>query len=87
MMAYGWTLDEAMELTFPRVMCLMEAIGKYPPVDLLASELLKSLTAKNSKKADGQIESALSGVTGAGGKVKKVTPGDIGRRLKGIVGA
>lgn len=39
MASYGWTLDEALALTYPQVQLLYRTLKRYPTVNMLAAGL------------------------------------------------
>ena len=79
-------MEQTLELTYPRVVCLMNAMGTYPPISVTVSELLKAI-AKSKDGGVGKMQSVMSGLDDSGGSMRKVTPGEIGRKLKNMVGA
>ena len=52
MMAYGWTLEQAMELTFPQLLRLFGAMRETPPAQVVLSGLMKMLMNEKSSGGD-----------------------------------
>ena len=52
MAAYGWTLEDAMDLTYPQMRLFFRAIEKFPPVNIIAPAILKVMGLETSKKKD-----------------------------------
>ena len=47
MASYGWTLEEALALTFPQVRVLYRALAKWPTANLLAAGIAHDLAKKD----------------------------------------
>lgn len=50
MAAYGWTLEEALNVTLPQMRVLYGAIGRCPPINVIAPALLEALQAGPAAK-------------------------------------
>lgn len=52
MVAYGWTLEETMALTFPQVRRFSEAIAKWPPVNIVIPAIINAMREKGEDVQD-----------------------------------
>ncbi len=64
MASYGWTLDEALDLTFPQVRVLYRALTKWPTINLLAAGIGNELMKKDPVSKLGKLAGATRDVSG-----------------------
>jgi hypothetical protein len=70
MACYGWTLDQALEVTLPQVNLLFRAMAKYPPAVAVLGSVFGS--EKKEKDAAGAL-SKIGQLAGSSEAVRKVT--------------
>ncbi|MEK7139537.1 MAG: hypothetical protein AAB817_02455 [Patescibacteria group bacterium] len=66
MSSYGWTLEQALDLTLPQVSLLFRAMGKYPTLPAFLGSFVGSMSKDRS------AEAALSKL-GASGAARAAT--------------
>lgn len=68
MSAYGWTLDDAMDITLPQALMLFDQMAKYPPAAMAIGMLVKGLG--QSGEQDETHKLASIGTAGGEGGVE-----------------
>lgn len=75
MVAYGWTLEYALSLTWPQTMMFYRLNQEYPTAHLVAAGLVRGMT-KGKGKTEGEN---LNRFTASGGSVRSILPSEVQR--------
>ena len=59
MSSYGWTLDEALDLTYPQVKMLYRTLMKWPTANMFVAAMAKQMTEGSGDA--GKIEKIKAG--------------------------
>ena len=72
MSTYGWTLDQALDLTYPQIKALYRVLMKWPTANMFVAAFIQSQSGKGDIDKLAQLKA---------GAVQKVAGGEFQKRF------